>query len=105
MADTLTGKQRRHLRALAHALDPVLHIGKAGVTPGVLEEIDRALETHELIKLKFSADSPLGPAEAAEPIQSGTRSQVAQIIGRMLVVYRRRKKDPKILLPQARAEK
>jgi RNA-binding protein len=105
VTETLTGKQRRHLRALAHSLDPVLQIGKAGVTPGVLEEIDRALETHELIKLKVSPDCPVAAAETVEPIETGTRSHVAQIIGRMVVVYRRRKKDPKIQLPPAEASK
>ena len=74
----LTGKQRRFLRALAHELEPVVQIGQAGVTPGVLAEIGRALETHELVKIR---------------------------VGRTLVVYRRRKKDPKIVLPKPTAKK
>jgi RNA-binding protein len=105
VAPPLTGKQRRHLRALAHALDPVVQLGKSGLTPGLLEEIDRALEKHELIKVKVGKDSPLGPDESVEPIETGTRSSVAQVIGRILVVYRRRNKDPKIVLPRADASK
>lgn len=100
MARTLTGKQRRFLRALAHHLEPVVQIGTNGVTPGVIAEIDRALRTHELIKVRVSADSPLEAREAVEPIEAGTRSSAAQVIGRMLVLYRPRKKDPKIVLPK-----
>lgn len=101
----LTGKQRRFLRALAHELEPVVQIGQAGVTPGVLAEIGRALETHELVKIRVGKESPVGPDEAVEPIETETRSQVAQVIGRTLVVYRRRKKDPKIVLPKPTAKK
>jgi RNA-binding protein len=102
---TLSGKQRSFLRALAHDLRPVVQIGVAGVTPGVLAEIARALETHELIKVRVSKESPLSPDEARAPVESETSSQVAQVIGRMLVIYRRRKKDPKIVLPKESAKK
>lgn len=105
MTPTLSGKQRRFLRALAHDLRPVVQIGVGGVSPGVLAEIGRALETHELIKVRVSKECPLGPDEAREPIESATKSQVAQVIGRMLVVYRRRKKDPKIVLPKESSKK
>lgn len=105
MTPPLTGKQRRFLRALAHHLEPVVQIGNAGVTHGVLAEIGRALETHELIKVRVGTESPVSASEAAEPIESATRSRVAQVIGRTLVVYRRRKKDPKIVLPKQSAKK
>ena len=94
----LSGKQRRQLRALAHPLEPVVRIGHGGLSPGVLAEIDGALETHELIKVKVASESPVEPKEAAPAIERSTRSQVAQIIGRILVVYRRRPKDSKIRL-------
>jgi RNA-binding protein len=99
---TLSGKQRRHLRALAHPLDPVVRIGHGGLSAGLLREIDRALEAHELVKIKVSSDSPEEPAELAPEIERETRSELAQIIGRTLVLYRRRAKDPKIALPSAK---
>ena len=105
MSNTLTGKQRRYLRALAHHLEPVVRVGTSGVTPGVLEEIGRALDKHELIKVRVTTEAPISADEASEPIATGTRSHVAQVIGRTLVVYRRRKKEPKIQLPRGDNEK
>ncbi|MBE7484767.1 MAG: ribosome assembly RNA-binding protein YhbY [Polyangiaceae bacterium] len=105
MSSPLTGKQRRHLRTLAHDLKPVVQIGNSGVTSGVLAEIGRALETHELIKVRLGSECPIAPDEAVAPIESAARAQVAQVIGRTLVVYRRRKKDPKIVLPKASTKK
>jgi len=98
----LSGNQRRHLRALAHPLKPVVQIGNAGVTAGVLREIDRALETHELVKVRVSDDCPVEIDEAGRLVEKETRSELAQIIGKILVVYRRRQKDPKITLPRPR---
>jgi RNA-binding protein len=51
----LTGKQRRHLKSLAHHLEPVLFLGKEGVTTGFVEGVEKALHDHELIKIKFVA--------------------------------------------------
>ena len=98
----LTGKQRHHLRALAHHLDPVVQIGHDGVTAAVLAQIDAALSAHELIKVRVGAESPSDRDEAAEAIAAGTRAEIAQIIGRVVVVWRRRnanaKKKAKIAL-------
>jgi RNA-binding protein len=96
----LTGKQRQHLRALAHHLDPVVQIGQRGVTEAVLRQLDDALETHELIKVKVGKESPDEGPTAAAAIQAGTQASVVQILGRTMVVYRAREKDPKIQLPK-----
>jgi RNA-binding protein len=96
----LTGKQRRHLRALAHPLKPVVHVGQAGLTEGVMVAIDQALETHELIKIKFGGEEDVSVARFTPEIESRTLSAVAQVIGKTLVVYRRRKKDPTITFPK-----
>lgn len=100
----LTGKQKSHLRSLAHALKPVVQIGHQGVTAGVLSALEVALERHELIKVKVSGEVELDPEELAPTIEKGTRSQVAQIIGHTLVVYRRRDENPKIVLPRVKAK-
>lgn len=84
----LTPRQRSHLRALAQSLKPVVHVGRDGLTDAVLEELDRALLAHELVKVRILSgdreDRRLALARAcahleAEPVQS---------IGRMLVLYR-----------------
>jgi len=96
----LTGRQRHHLRSLAHHLEPVVHVGREGISPAVLAQIDDALKTHELIKVRVGTDSPANREEAAGLIGAGTRSEIAQIIGRVIVVFRRRttKKKAKIAL-------
>jgi RNA-binding protein len=101
---TLTGKQRQYLRSLAHDLKPVLHVGHAGLGDGLLSELDRALQTHELLKVKRHKECPLSSGEVAESLAEGTRSVVAQVIGGTVVLYRPRKKDPTIVLPKAGEE-
>ena len=96
---TLTGKQRRHLRALGHALRPVVQIGKEGVTESLVDAIDRALLDHELIKVKIGENAGVERHEAAEAIAERTRSEVAQVLGNTVVLYRRRDEDPVIELP------
>ncbi len=101
----LTGKQKSHLRALAHKLKPVVQIGRQGLTDAVLAALEVALERHELIKIKISGDAEVEARELGPKVEKATKSQVAQIIGHTLVVYRRRDKDPKIVLPRIKAAK
>jgi RNA-binding protein len=96
----LTSRQARHLRALAHHLNPVVHVGGAGVTDGVLDKTHKELEIHELIKVRFDGDRD-EVREAAEQLASGTGAAVAQVIGRVVVLYRARSKKPTIRLPAA----
>jgi RNA-binding protein len=100
----LTGKQRSFLRALAHPLKPVVQIGHGGLTDAVLAAIDGALATHELIKVRITGKEDASAVELALEVEAGTRSHVAQVIGKTLVVYRARKKDPVIVLPKAGAK-
>lgn len=100
----LTGKQRSFLRALAHPLKPVVQIGHGGLTEAVLTAIDGALSTHELIKVRITGKEDASATELALEVEAGTRSHVAQVIGKTLVVYRARKKDPVIVLPKATAK-
>jgi RNA-binding protein len=101
----LTGKQRSYLRALAHTLKPVVQIGQQGVTEGLIDAIDAALERHELVKVKLLGETELEADETALAIAQRTRSHVAQTIGRTLVIYRRREREPKIVLPAKRKSK
>ena len=100
MADGFTGKQRRHLRALGHYLDPVVQIGHDGINDAVVRETDAQLKVHELIKVKIGESSPQPRHEAAELLASRTQAQVAQVLGRTALLYRRRDENPQIVLPK-----
>lgn len=95
----LTPGQRRFLRAQAHALSPVVLIGDAGLSTGVMKEIERSLESHELIKVKVAGgDRELREGMLAE-ICSTLEAAPVQHIGKTLVIYRPAKK-PKLVLPR-----
>jgi RNA-binding protein len=96
----LTGKQRRHLRSLGHPLEPVVQIGKNGITDGVITAVDEALEQHELVKVRIGTECPEDRHEVAERLGPATKSEVAQLLGRTILVYRRHPKEPKIKLPK-----
>ena len=94
----LTGKQRRTLRGLGHHLTPVLQIGHAGVSEEVVLQARDQLETHELIKIKVSENAPEGRHGAPEALAERTGAHLAQVLGRTALLYRKRKKGPKIEL-------
>jgi RNA-binding protein len=96
---TLNGKQRRALRALGHHLDPVVIVGKEGVSEGLIDAASQALVDHELIKVKVSEGSPMDRHEAAEALAEATKSEVAQVLGRTLLLFRRNEDDPKLDVP------
>jgi len=96
----LTGKQRRHLRALAHHIDAVVITGNSGVSEAVVEKVIEELKNHELIKVKVN-DGPLKAKAAAPILAEKTESALVQVIGKTVVLYRRRKKKPAIELPKA----
>ena len=100
----LTGKQRQHLRALAHHLDPVVQVGKEGVTGAIIAQVEEALAAHELIKVRIGTECPMERDEVAEAIVAGTRADVAQTIGRVIALYRRRPQKPKVELPTRTGE-
>ncbi len=94
----LSDKQKRHLRARAHALKPVVITGSAGVSEGVLNEIDQALEHHELLKVRVNAGDRETRRAMTETICSATGAELVQSIGHIAVLYRPSKK-PVIRLP------
>ena len=95
----LTGKQRRHLRALGHHLAAVLQVGHEGVTDAVVREADAQLEAHELIKVKVSENAPQDRRQTAEELAGKCHAHMAQVLGRTALLYRRRKEKPAIVLP------
>lgn len=95
----LTGKQRRYLRAQAHSLPPVVQIGKEGVTDPVIAALDAALTTHELVKAKLVPGASEDRHDAGARLATATGSELVQVLGRVLLFYRRRAEDPTIELP------
>jgi RNA-binding protein len=97
----LNGKALRHLRALGHPLDPVIAVGKNGVTEDLAKEATRALEKHELIKVRVMQEAPVDRHEAADDLATKTGAVLAQVLGRTFLLYRRNDQKPKIVLPKA----
>ena len=99
----LTGSDRRHLRGLAHALDPVVQVGAAGVTSGVIAALDRALADHELVKVRIAHERDERRA-IADSLAEETRSALAGMVGHVAVLYRpaREPERRRIALPSAR---
>lgn len=96
----LTGKQRRHLRALGHALKVVVQVGKGGIDDALIAAITQALLDHELIKIRIGESAGLDRHDAADAIAAKTNSQVAQVLGNMVLVYKRHPNRPVIVLPK-----
>jgi len=98
---TLTDKQRKYLRSLAHDLQPVIMVGNSGLTEGVARETERALNDHELIKLKVRVGSREGRDEIVRQLAERTLSGIVQRIGHVAVLYRARADLPRIVIPDA----
>lgn len=91
----LTPSERSELRARAHALDPVVIIGEAGLTPSVLKEIDASLNAHGLIKVRVFGDDREARVEIYDTICAKLNAAPVQHIGKLLVIYRPKKDQPK----------
>ena len=97
----MTSKQRAYLKGLAMDLTPVINIGKAGVTPELVMAVDEAIHKRELIKLSVLKNCMEERKEIAGVIAKRTRSQVVQVIGKKIVLYRKNNDKPRIELPPA----
>ena len=96
----MTSKQRAHLKSLASVIDPILQIGKSSLTPEYIEAVREAFNTRELIKINVLKNCLDDPREMAQIIADRTASQVVQVIGRKIVLYKPDKEKPKIMLPK-----
>lgn len=95
----LTGKQKRFLRAMGNEMDPILQVGKGGVTEPVIAQADETLEARELIKGRVLPNSLEDTKGAAQELADRTQSELVQVIGRNFLLYRESKKKPLIILP------
>jgi RNA-binding protein len=98
----LTGKQKRYLRSLAHHLDPILQVGKGGVSDNMLDQVSLALEARELIKVSILNNCEDDKEEVAEQLAEGTGAQLVQLIGKTVVLYRESTENKQIELPRIR---
>jgi RNA-binding protein len=99
--ETLNAKQRAHLRALAHPLKPILHIGKEGVTEAAVTTIRTAFNRRELLKLKVLEAAPEEARETGEVLARRIEgAHLVQVIGRTVVLYRRHPEKPVIEFPR-----
>ena len=96
--DELYGFQRKYLRGLAHALKPVVRVGKSGVSDEVLRKVDAALDDHELIKV--SMHKPKDKKQMAADLAEGSKAQLAGLLGHTVILYRQHKEKPRIRVPQ-----
>ena len=96
----MTSKQRSYLKGLAMTTEPILQIGKSSVTPEFTKSVSEALEARELIKISVLQNCLDDPREMAQMLAERTDSQVVQVIGRKIVLYKEGQQDKKkIILP------
>ena len=93
----LSSKQRAYLSSLASTINPIFNIGKASLTPEIIEALD---EKRELIKVAVLKNCIDDPREIASVIGERTHSAVVKVIGKKMIFYRPAKKNPKIKLPE-----
>ena len=97
----MTSKQRAYLKGLAMKIDPILQLGKSGVTPEMTASVEEALAARELIKINVLQNCLFDIHEMADMLAERTNSSVVQVIGRKIVLYRQGKGDKKkIELPR-----
>jgi RNA-binding protein len=96
----LTPKQRQYLKGLAHALSPIVRVGKGGLTENVIAETKKALASHELIKVRLEVEDPAARRDLAARLVEATDSHLAGTIGKIAMLYREREEEPEIELPR-----
>jgi putative YhbY family RNA-binding protein len=88
MATSLTPRERSHLKARAHALAPLVHVGQAGVTTQLIAEVDRALTAHELIKVRIASDDRERRVALGDELAEATDAAVVHRVGKVLILWR-----------------
>lgn len=100
----MTSKQRAYLKSLAMKTEPILQIGKATVTPEITKSVDEALEARELIKIHVLKNCFADTREIARLLAERTHSEVVQVIGKKIILYRESSTKKRIELPVVKAK-
>ena len=95
----LSGKQKNYLRSLANRLRPVVQIGKDNITDNLITSVSDYLEAHELMKVSLLKSCELEVRAAAIELAANTGSEIVQLIGRTIILYRK-SKEARIVLPR-----
>ncbi|ELI5486997.1 ribosome assembly RNA-binding protein YhbY [Staphylococcus pseudintermedius] len=95
----LTGKQKRFLRSKAPHVDPTFQIGKSGINENMVEQLKETLENRELIKIHILQNNMDDKSELAQNISQATDSELVQLIGSMIVLYKESRENKQIELP------
>ncbi|NLV92061.1 MAG: ribosome assembly RNA-binding protein YhbY [Firmicutes bacterium] len=95
----LTSKQRAYLRSLGNELEPIVQVGKGGLSPNLITQVDEALEARELLKVRVLKNALADVRDVAEELAEETDADVVQVIGNIIMLYREASKDPQIILP------
>ncbi|ASA19912.1 ribosome assembly RNA-binding protein YhbY [Paenibacillus donghaensis] len=96
----LNGKQKRYLRSLAHHLDPVFQVGKGGVNDHLIRHIEEAIEKRELMKISVLNNNVEDPKEIGAALSEQSGSELVQVIGKTIVLYKESKDNKTIELPR-----
>ncbi|MEQ5994916.1 ribosome assembly RNA-binding protein YhbY [Staphylococcus saccharolyticus] len=95
----LSGKQMRYLRSLAHKIDPTFHVGKGGMNGNMTKQINEILKNHELVKIHILQNNFDDKNDLAQELASDTQSELVQVIGSMIVLYKEVENNKEITLP------
>jgi RNA-binding protein len=96
----LTGKQTRYLRSLAHHLDPIFQVGKGGVNEHLVRHIEEAIEKRELMKISILSNNIENPKEIGAALAEQSGSELVQVIGKTVVLYKESRDNKTIELPR-----
>jgi len=96
----LTGKQKRFLRSKAHHLDPIFQVGKGGVNENMIKQIADALEARELLKVSVLQNCEDDRDTVAAQLSKGAKSELVQVIGNTIVLYKESKENKQLELPR-----
>jgi len=97
----LTGKQKSFLRSEAHHLQPIFQVGKGGINPAMVKQIQEALEARELMKVSILQNNDDDKKEVATELAKETGAELVQLIGSTIVLYKESVNNKKISLPKA----
>ncbi|WP_062104616.1 ribosome assembly RNA-binding protein YhbY [Bacillus niameyensis] len=95
----LTGKQKRYLRSKAHHLSPIFQVGKGGVNDNMIKQVNEALEARELMKVSILQNCDEDRESVADSLVKGTKAELVQIIGNIIIIYKESRENKQIVLP------
>jgi len=96
----MTSKQRAYLRGLANTIDAIFQVGKGGISPALIKQVDDALEARELIKISVLETAPASAKEIGECLSKETHSVFVQTVGNKITLFRQRAEKSRIELPR-----